>query len=243
MHVLIVHTHPEPKSFNGQLTAAARASLSSAGHRVTVSDLHCEGFDPLEVARHYPDLSNTDMFVPLAEQRHASECGALPPDVRREIERLEAADLVILQFPLWWHGPPAMLKGWFDRVFLSGKLYSSRMRYDSGYFSGKRAVISVTTGAPAAAFGSGARGGNMKTMLWPIQYSLHYLGFSVLPPQHHFGISGHGYSYDDEAGKQRRLRSYIDDWSVRVKGLPGEQPLDFPHWADWDDDGRAIVRD
>src|SRR6056297_3040885 len=53
---------------------------------------------------------------------------------------------VILQFPLWWHGPPAILKGWFDRTFPSGGVYTSRMRYDDGFFKGKQAVLSVTAG-------------------------------------------------------------------------------------------------
>lgn len=42
---------------------------------------------------------------------------SLPAEVRREISRLEQADLVLFQFPIWWHAAPAMLKGWFDRLF------------------------------------------------------------------------------------------------------------------------------
>src|SRR5690625_126362 len=161
MHVLIVLAHPESSSFNAQLASAARAALEAEGHWVTVSDLYRQGFDPLEAGRHYRDRLDPARFIPLAEQRHASERQALSPDVDAEIEKLEAADLVVLQFPLWWHGPPAMLKGWFDRVFVSGRIYRSRKRYDSGHFRGKRALLSVTTGAPAAAFGPGARGGDM----------------------------------------------------------------------------------
>lgn len=64
--------------------------------------------------------SDGDYFSTLDEQRHAVESGALPADVQHEIARLMRADLVILQFPLWWHAQPAMLKGWFDRVFAYG---------------------------------------------------------------------------------------------------------------------------
>ena len=116
------------------------------------------------------------------------------------------------------------------------------MRYDTGYFKGKRAVLSVTTGAPETAFGPGARGGEMSTMLWPIQYSLHYLGFSVLAPQCHFEASGHGYGYGDELETKRRLEQNIDNWSSRLAHIADEDPLDFPGWANWDETGRSISR-
>jgi NAD(P)H dehydrogenase (quinone) len=52
--------------------------------------------------------------------------------VKAEIARLDAADLVILQYPMWWHLPPAMLKGWFDRVFIYGDVYTSGKRFEAG---------------------------------------------------------------------------------------------------------------
>lgn len=240
MNVLIVQSHPEPTSYNAQLTVAAQHALSSSGNEVVVSDLYADSFDPVEAGRHYRHRIDASAFVPLAEQRHASDTNTLPRDVVAEITKLEAADLVIFQFPLWWHGPPAILKGWFDRVFVSGKIYRSRMRYDTGYFKGKRAILSVTTGAPETAFGPGARGGDMNTMLWPIQYSLHYLGFSVLKPQCHFEVSGHGYDYSDERETTRQLQRNIDNWSSRLAHIGDEGPLNFPGWASWDEAGRSI---
>lgn len=135
----------------------------------------------MDKREHYDNRENPDCFAALAEQRHASKTDTLPRDVRREIARLERADLVVLRFPLWWHAQPAMLKGWFDRVFVSVGLYTSTMRYDRGYFRGKLAICSVTTGAPASAFGNATRGGDIGVLLWPIQYSLYYMGFTVLP--------------------------------------------------------------
>jgi NAD(P)H dehydrogenase (quinone) len=104
-----------------------------------------------------------------------------------------------------------MLKGWMDRVFVSGGLYTSRMRYDAGYFRGRRAQVSITTGAPKAAFGPGSRGGDFDTMLWPIHYSLHYMGFSVLPPFISYGVQGHGYSYENKSSLQDRLKRNLSD--------------------------------
>ncbi|WP_235604681.1 NAD(P)H-dependent oxidoreductase [Sulfitobacter sp. EhC04] len=241
MHTHIVHVHPAPGSYNAMLTQTAGQRLRAAGGTVTVSDLYQAGFDPVERADHYKSRAATESFAALNEQRHAWKTDTLPADVAAEIGLLEQADLVILQFPLWWHGPPAMLKGWMDRVFVSGGLYTSRMRYDAGYFRGRRALVSVTTGAPRGAFGPGGRGGNFDTMLWPVQYSMHYLGFSVLPPFISYGVQGHGYSYEDENVLHDRLKRNLDDWSMRLSGLDEAKPLDFPGWADWHEDGSAVA--
>lgn len=238
MHVLIVQAHPEPGSFNGALTRVATERLGALGHDVEISDLYRDGFDPVERAAHYADRADADLFAPLAEQRRAGERGTLPREVVREIHRLERADLVILQFPLWWHGPPAILKGWFDRVMVSGCLYSSRMRYDSGYFRGKRALVSLTTGAPEASFDPGGRGGDIELLLWPVHYSLHYMGFEVLQPFLSFGVAGHGYQYVPDGEQAAQLRDRLADWEVRLARLSTEMPLEFHGWSDWDEAGR-----
>lgn len=238
MHALIVHSHPEPGSFNTALKDVATHTLQRLGHTVEVSDLYAERFDPVEKPDHYENRKDRDCFSALAEQRHASKTASLPADVRREIARLQRADLVVFQFPLWWHGPPAMLKGWFDRVFVNGGLYTSRMRYDRGYFRGKRAIVSVTTGAPAAAFGPDGRGGDIEHLLWPVHYSLHYMGFTVLPPFLAYGIQGHGYAYQLEDQFLHRLDRYKADWAQRLESLEREKPLQFPGWDDWDEAGR-----
>ncbi|MDZ7829702.1 MAG: NAD(P)H-dependent oxidoreductase [Halofilum sp. (in: g-proteobacteria)] len=176
--------HPEPRD-RSTPTLEGRRRRDAPARRLDgggIATCYGEGFQPAEGPAHYAERARTDLFAPLVEQRHAWQTESLPADVRREIDRLERADLVILQFPLWWHAQPAILKGWFDRVFVSGGLYTSRMRYDRGYFRGKRAICSVTVGAPASVLGPGSRGGDIDTLLWPIQYSMYYMGFSVLPP-------------------------------------------------------------
>lgn len=240
MQTHIVHAHPEPNSYNGALTRAARAALEQLGGTVTTSDLYGSGFDPVESSYHYADRIQSNRFAPLAEQRHAWNTKTMPKDVLVEIENLEQADLVILQFPLWWHGPPAILKGWMDRVFVSGGLYTSRMRYGTGYFRGKRAILSVTTGAPRAAFGSASRGGDFETMLWPVQYSMHYMGFSVLPSFISYGVQGHGYSYEDQSSLEGRLRENLASWASHLSEFEDINPLSFPDWSDWHEDGSAI---
>ena len=241
MQTHIVHVHPEATSYNGALTRTADSALRRAGSVVTVSDLYRSNFDPVERPEHYANRVEAGCFAALSEQRNAWATGTLPETVATEIDRLESADLVILQFPLWWHGPPAMLKGWMDRVFVGGGLYTSKMRYDDGYFKGRRALISVTTGAPQAAFGPGCRGGDFDIMLWPVQYSMHYMGFSVLPPFISYGVQGHGFSYEDDSSLQDRLKCNLDDWSSYLSTLDDVEPLDFPGWIDWNTNGGAIV--
>ncbi|MEM7291585.1 MAG: NAD(P)H-dependent oxidoreductase, partial [Pseudomonadota bacterium] len=147
MQVLIVHCHPEPCSFNAALTEVAKNKFEALGNTVEVSDLHLQKFDPVESARHYKNRVDTKTFAPLSEQRHAYRSNTIPDDVKLEIERLERCDLVVFQFPIWWHSVPAILKGWQDRVFLSGGLYTSQMRYNQGYFRGKRAMSVATSSA------------------------------------------------------------------------------------------------
>src|SRR5687767_12931505 len=115
MNVLIVHAHPEPLSFNAALTTAATAALRAAGHVVTVSDLYAEHFDPVAGRHDFLQTANPERFHYQTEQAHAAANRSFAPDLAREQARLLAADLLVLQFPLWWGAPPAILKGWLDR--------------------------------------------------------------------------------------------------------------------------------
>lgn len=237
MQVLIVFCHPEPQSFNGALRELAVSTLEDLGHQVEVSDLYAESFDPVEHPAHYLQRIEPDRFLPLTEQRQAFQAGTLPSDVQRELQRIERANLVILQFPLWWHGLPAMLKGWFDRVMVYGGTYSGSMRYDRGYFSGKRVMASLTAGSPAPAFTRHGRGGDMATLLWPLHCSLYYLGMTVLPPHVIYGIQGSGVSYQDESEFRAHLEDEKAGWIRRLKRLGSDAPIPFSGWSDWDEDG------
>ncbi|MBD3897237.1 NAD(P)H-dependent oxidoreductase [Halomonas sp. ML-15] len=237
MNVLIVFCHPEPRSFNGAMKEIAVRSLEGLGHRVEVSDLYAEGFDPVERPSHYPQRAEHTVFAPLTEQRHAFNQQTLPDDVQREIARLERADLIILQFPLWWHGLPAMLKGWFDRVMVYGGLYSGSMRYDRGRLVGKRALCLVTTGSPTEAFTRHGRGGDMAALMWPTHCSLYYLGLEVLPPQVVYGVQGGGLSYQAEGEFREHIEHAKQAWAERLGRLEEAKPIPFSGWQDWDEQG------
>jgi NAD(P)H dehydrogenase (quinone) len=235
---LIVLAHPEQTSFNAQMARLAARVLAEGDDRAAdLCDLYRLGFDPLERAEHFADRQDPDRFDPQAEQRHASERDTLPGDVKAHLEAVERADLLILQYPMWWYTPPAMLKGWLDRVFVYGRAYTSRRRYDSGAFRGKRAMLALTTGGPEATFRRDGRNGYIDHLLWPLNFTLHYLGFRVLAPFVAFGVEG-GLKYSAPAAMTRRLDDHLLRYEAALRSLETRPTIPFNGWSDWDEEGR-----
>jgi NAD(P)H dehydrogenase (quinone) len=110
MNILIILGHPGPKSFNHALAVGAYDALRKDGHHVILHDLCAEDFDPLLPAEEIP------------------ESGSFPPLIHRHCEELRSADGIIIVHPNWWGQPPAILKGWIDRVFRVGVAY----RFEEG---------------------------------------------------------------------------------------------------------------
>ena len=148
MKVLIVHAHPEPRSFVGALRDVAVEELTRLGHEVRVSDLHALGFRADSGRHDFLEAADPDYLKPQREQMHASERGTFAPDVQAEIEKLLWADTVLWTFPLWWFSLPAILKGWVDRVFVMGAIYGGGRVYANGALKGRRAMLAFTTGGP-----------------------------------------------------------------------------------------------
>ena len=169
MNVFLVYAHAEPKSFNGALFRTAQHTLQAAGHTVQVSDLYGMNFDPVSERRNFKTVKNPDFFKQQIEEMHATEVGGFAPDVEAELRKMEACDLMIWQFPLWWFGLPGILKGWADRVFAMGRTYGGERFYENGVFKGKRALLSVTTGGPEAVYQKGGWNGGIQAILRPIQ--------------------------------------------------------------------------
>lgn len=184
MNVLIVYAHPEPKSFNGAMKDLAVETLAEAGHDVVVSDLYAMGFDPVAGrADMTGELTDPEFFSLAAEQTAACQTGRIAPDIAAEMDKLKRADLVIFQFPVWWFGMPAILKGWADRVFARGFAYLPGRKYDTGMFRGKLAMVAATTGTSADTYAPDGIDGDILTVLWPVHNGLlRYSGFDVLQP-------------------------------------------------------------
>ena len=218
MQAHIVLAHPEARSYNANLAEVARRSLEAQGWSVSVSDLYGMGFDPCERAEHYAERQEPGRFDVQAEQRHASKQGRMPPIVAAEIERLDRAELLILQYPMWWHLPPAMLKGWFDRVLIFGEVYASQKRFEKGRFLGKRAMLSVTVGTSAETYGFDGRSGDIDLLLWPVNFTLAYVGYSVLRPFVAYGVEA-GLRYSDASVVEARLKRVEQDLDATLRGL------------------------
>jgi hypothetical protein len=119
------------------------------------------------------------------------------------IARLDASNLLILQYPMWWHLPPANLKGWYDRVFIYGEVYASKKRFEAGRFKGKRAILSVTVGTGPETYAYSGRSGDIDLMLWPVNFTLAYVGYTVLTPFIAYGVEA-GIRYSDPGVVEKR---------------------------------------
>lgn len=109
MRILAVCCHPSPDSFHATLRDAVVQRLETAGHTVTVIDLYAEGFDP---AMRPSEWS--------AQKGGGSDLS----DVQRHVDELHAAEALLLVYPTWWYGMPAMMKGWIDRVWQPGVAFA-----------------------------------------------------------------------------------------------------------------------
>jgi NAD(P)H dehydrogenase (quinone) len=219
MRVLIVYAHPEPRSFVGALRDSACEVLGAAGHTVIVSDLYEMGFDAAGGPRDFTALSSEGPFGYLREQARASADGGFAPELAAEITKLKEADTVIFLFPLWWFGLPAILKGWVDRVFAFGFAYGPAQRLATGPLRGKKAMVALTTGAPAPTFTRAGVNGSIHALLFPIQYgTLHWTGMDVLPP-----FVAYGAARVDAAART----AYLDEWRDRLGTLATTPPLLF----------------
>lgn len=168
MKILLVYWHSEEQSFNAAMRDTAILALQEAGHEVRVSDLRRMNFDPVSDRRNFTSVKDDSYFKQQIEELNATEVGGFAAEITAEQEKLEWCELMIWQFPLWWFGLPAVLKGWVDRVFAMGKTYGLGKVYTDGFFSGKRAMLSLTTGGPEEAYLPGGFNGDMMGILRPI---------------------------------------------------------------------------
>jgi len=136
MNVSVILSHPHPGSFNHAIADTVAATLREAGHSVTFHDLYRERFDPVlpfeEIPRNAP----------------------LPPDIARHCREIAAAEGIVIVHPDWWGMPPAILKGWIDRVLRPGVAYhfaatDSGEGIPEGLLVARAALVFNTSNTPA----------------------------------------------------------------------------------------------
>lgn len=184
--IFIIYAHPEPRSLNGALKDFAVTTLQSQGHEVKVSDLYAMKWRAEADGRDFPQRDPSERLVYNAASRDAFINGTQAPEITAEQEKLMWADAVIMQFPLWWYGMPAILKGWVDRVYARRFAYGvgnkGYTRFGEGNLKGKRAMLAVTAGPEQEHYAPRAVHGFIDDLLFPITHGiLYYPGMDVLP--------------------------------------------------------------
>jgi len=180
------------------------------------------GFNPVAGAADFSHRQNPDYLNYALEQRHAQAAGTLAADIQAELAKLLWCDLLILNFPIYWCAPPAMLKGWIDRVLVSGLVYGGKRFYDRGGLTGKRALVCTTIGGQAHMFAPGGIHGPLKPVL---QGTLAYTGLAVLPPF----VAWHVPYVSAEA-----RTAMLQDYRQHLGRLDEVAPLMFPSLDQYD---------
>jgi len=139
MRTLVIYAHPVPTSFNAAIFETAKKTLTDAGHELRITDLYEEGFDPV--------LTRED------REAYLSDTQSLIDKVPQHVDNLRWAEALVFVFPTWYFGPPAILKGWFERVWLSGVTFEVAEKKGETTSSKikniKRLTVITTSGSPA----------------------------------------------------------------------------------------------
>lgn len=220
MNVLVVYAHPKPDSLTGALKDVAVEQLRADGHEVRVSDLYAMGWKAQADTDDFGAVDESNFMLASGE---AYRAGTLSPDIRAEQEKLLWADTVLLHFPLWWFGMPAIMKGWVDRVLTCGFAYGAGgtavPRYGAGVLAGRRAMLVVSIGGKESSYSDRGINGPVEDLLFPIQHGiLYYPGMDVLPP-----FLVHGTIRVDSD----RFDDIADDLRERLSGLEKLEPIRY----------------
>ncbi|MCA6113367.1 NAD(P)H-dependent oxidoreductase [Bradyrhizobium sp. WSM 1738] len=241
-NVLIVHAHPEPKSLTSALKDLTVETLTAQGHAVQVSDLYAANWKAVADRGDFLEQKQADRLSYAVESRHAFATGTQTPDVEAEQQKLLWADAVLLSFPMWWFGMPAILKGWVDRVFAYGFAYGVGAhggerwgdRYGEGTLSGRRAMLSVTIGGRAPHYGERGVNGRLDDLLWPIQHGmLFYPGMRVLPP---FVV------YQSDRLTDAEWPAVAEAYRQRIAQLFSDEPIPYRAQNGGHYDGQQVLK-
>lgn len=243
MNILWIYAHPDARSLNGALRTVGLETLAELGHDVRESDLYAMDWKPAVDRGDFPEHATSERLHVGSASKRAYQGETLSPDILAEQAKLVWADAVVFQFPMWWFGMPAILKGWVDRVFVKGFAYGvpdptrpgNNLRYGRGGLAGKRALTVVTIGSGEASFGPRGINGQLDQLLFPLLHGTYwYTGMEALPPLAVYDANHMGdEQYEDAAAALRK----------RLVGLPTDAPIAYrcETGGDYDDD--LVLRD
>ncbi|MDJ0781634.1 MAG: NAD(P)H-dependent oxidoreductase [Desulfosarcinaceae bacterium] len=230
MKILIVHAHPEAKSFSSALANTAKNAFTAEGHEVVMSDLYRMRFNPVSDRTNFTTVKDPEYYKQQVEEAYASDNDGFAPNIETEIQKLEAADALIFSFPIWWFGMPAILKGWCDRVLVYKRVYGGPLLFENGIGkNSKPGLILMTTGAPENAYNGHGFDPPMEKIMTPIQYGVFWFnGFTPLEPF---------IAYAPAQASEAERAVVLEKLSGRITGLFDEAPLRLPYLADFPDFG------
>jgi NAD(P)H dehydrogenase (quinone) len=205
-----------------------------AGGTVPHSDLVHVNFDPVERSEHYADQAGPDV---LKCQEQASKIGTLPTDIKAEIAKFQAADRIVLHFPICWFDAPTIIKGWCDRVLANGATHSAKERFDTGRHRDKTVLFCVSTGSKESESAPDGKEDDVRMLLWPLAYTFRYLGCDVIQPKVVHGV--HRYWKDTEkAETEARLALCLSAHADVIDGFDQLPLMRFNADSDVDEGGR-----
>ncbi|WP_100486188.1 NAD(P)H-dependent oxidoreductase [Sporolactobacillus pectinivorans] len=136
MHVLVIYAHPDRQSFNQAIYQEVVKGLKDGGQLFDTIDLYEEAFNPV-------------LQFSQAKKKATLDSEDSDPKMARYRQMIDSADHLIFIYPIWWYGMPAILKGFIDRVFISGYAYKYVHNIPKGLLRGKSATLIYTMDSPA----------------------------------------------------------------------------------------------
>lgn len=192
--------------------------LSRQGHSVVISDLYGQGFSAVAQKWDFVTTSGKH-FNYMLEQKHAANLDlAFSPDILGEVQKIRAAEAILLVTPIWWFSVPAILKGWFDRVLAMGVAWDGGKTYERGLLRGKQTMLIASAGGPAEYYReNGKHKADPVQILHPINHgTLAFCGLNVHEPFVALNILGSG---------PAALEKQLKDLQFRLEHL-----IDSPEW-------------
>jgi NAD(P)H dehydrogenase (quinone) len=219
------------------ISRTVQLPLEIAGHEVIVSDLYAMEWKAVYDAKDFPERKDSPPLNYDKASREAFETGTQAADIAEEQRKLLWADVVILQFPMWWYAMPAILKGWVDRVYAYGFAYGVGVhsggrwgdRFGEGTLKGRRSMIAMTVGGRMAHYGPRGVNGTMDDLLWPIQHGvLFYPGMDIVPPTIFYEVGN---------TSAEAIESMTQTYIERLLNIQSVDPIPFrsQNGGDYDD--------
>lgn len=222
MNILVVSAHDDPKSFVAALHNTALGVFERSEHKTVVTDLYAQQFNPVASSLDFKTKSASHANYMFEQQRAVNVGNSFSPDILEEMEKIKAADIVVIHFPLWWGATPTILKGWFERVLAMGFAWNADSRYSNGLLKGKKVLLAVSVGDPESYYSrDGMHKATVEQHLYSLTHStLAFCGFDVYKP---FII------HNVTAASQSDLEEQVETYRKLLESLSTYQDFVYKH--------------